>query len=71
MHVAQQAAQDVFAETGKEQPHVLHLHDLAGHTQNKMPTGAYRSTQKTLPLNHASPVPGTVLGTSQPSSKFL
>lgn len=44
--VAQQATQDVFAETGKEQrPHVLHLHDLAGHQQDT-PQGAYLSTQR-------------------------
>lgn len=37
---AQQAAQDVFAEISKEQPHVLHLHDLAGHQEQDAYRGA-------------------------------
>lgn len=31
--MAQQAAQDVFAETGEEHSHILHLHNLASHQE--------------------------------------
>ena len=47
--VAEQAAEDVFAETGKEQPHVLHLHDLAGHQEQDAHRGIPNYPRDRLP----------------------